>query len=168
MIKWVLDALSPQVDALLISANCNIERYTTLNYLVISDSVPARGPLAGIASALKVIKTDYLVTAPCDGPCLPPDLVIRLYDAMRVQDRPLACVHDGGRLQPAYLLMHQNVLHKLPAYLERGQFKVQDWVESLDYAKADFSDRADAFENVNTPVDLCRIEARFEKNSRAG
>lgn len=66
LVRWVAEALKPQVASLLISANRNQARYAELGWPVIADdrafgqgssSESYRGPLAGIATALAQIKS---------------------------------------------------------------------------------------------------------------
>ncbi|MCZ6644300.1 MAG: NTP transferase domain-containing protein, partial [Gammaproteobacteria bacterium] len=57
LIEWVLDALKPQVERLLISINRNDENYATYAS-VVSDDLPAyAGPLAGVVTCLKCCNT---------------------------------------------------------------------------------------------------------------
>ncbi|MCH2242904.1 MAG: NTP transferase domain-containing protein, partial [Aquabacterium sp.] len=84
----VLQRLAPQVGTVLISANRNLERYRQLGARhgaqVISDTVPGHpGPLAGMLAGLQHGQADWLATAACDTPQLPPDLIARLLDAAR-------------------------------------------------------------------------------------
>ncbi len=96
LVVWVQERLRPQVGSLLISANRSLERYAALGLPVVRDDVPGfAGPLAGIAAGLAAAPTDWLVTAPCDSPLLPRDLVARFrsalsFDAFADQASPAA------------------------------------------------------------------------------
>ena len=159
MIEQVIDALRPQVGSLLINANRNIKRYQAYGYPVLPDAdYPGAGPLAGILSALRAAETPLLATVPCDTPFLPADLVARLYDAMITHNAPLACAHDGQRLQPVFALMRLDVAESLEDYLQRGGRRVRAWIDALGGVAADFSDRPQAFFNINTPQDLSQAE----------
>ena len=73
MIAHVIERLAPQVGTLLICANRNLEAYRQFGLPVISDHFADYcGPLAGLHSALSTISTDWLISAPCDTPFLPP------------------------------------------------------------------------------------------------
>src|SRR5580700_5723382 len=79
MADWVRERLAPQVDELLINANQNLDAYARFGVPVIEDRIDGyAGPLAGLQRGLEVAKYPYVVTAPCDSPFLPRDLVERL------------------------------------------------------------------------------------------
>lgn len=155
LIDYALTALRGQVDAVLINANRNLERYAHLGHPVIADQRSGfHGPLAGMASALAEMRTRYLVTAPCDCPALPEDLVPRLLAARAQADAELAVAHDGTRLQPVFALLDRALLPSLERFLDGGGHKIDQWYAQHRMAMADFSDRPEAFINVNTPEDL--------------
>ena len=80
MVQWVLGRLEPQVDEVLINANQNLEAYARFGYRVVTDEVGGfAGPLAGLASGMRLASRPLVVSAPCDSPFLPTDLVARLH-----------------------------------------------------------------------------------------
>ena len=98
-----------------------------------------------------------LLTVPCDSPAPPPDLAKRLLAAMRDNDAELAVAHDGDRLQPVYALLPVELLDSLNAFLASGDRKIDLWYARHRMATADFSDRREAFLNLNRPEDLEKI-----------
>jgi len=155
LVAHVLERLAPQVDDILISANRNQEAYTGFGWTVIADEMEGfAGPLAGIASTLRRTDADAIVTAPCDGPWLPLDLVQRLRECMVQSDAPICAAHDGTRLQQAYALIHRSALPGLDAYMQAGGRRLEEWFKRESMATADFSDRPSAFANINTPQNL--------------
>jgi molybdenum cofactor guanylyltransferase len=153
LVRHSLEALAPQVGGLLISANRNLEAYRALGWPVLSDTLPGfAGPLAGIAAALAVCQTPYLLVVPCDVPELPADLAARLWDALHTADQPIAAVRDGERLQPLLALWRRDLLPALSAYLQAGERKVQAFYAAQGYAVADFSGHLLA--NLNAPPTL--------------
>jgi len=79
MVAHVIERLAPQVGSVLINANRNSEQYEAFGYPVISDEVGGfAGPLAGLHAGMRACTTELIVTAPCDSPFLPLDLVARL------------------------------------------------------------------------------------------
>lgn len=166
MVEHVLDALLPQVGAVLINANRNHERYATYGHPVFADSVGGYlGPLAGVSSALQRLSTEFLVTVPCDAPMVAPDLVARLHGACVAQEADVAVASDGERQQPVFLLLRATVAPSLEAYLAAGGRKIDAWFAQLRLAVADFSDEPDTFVNVNDPDERRRIEARLLFNA---
>jgi molybdopterin-guanine dinucleotide biosynthesis protein A len=162
LVEYALDGLRPQVGFLCINANRNLDRYRNYGVPVIVDERSGyEGPLAGMASALRVVRTEYLVTAPCDSPFVPADLVQRLARAMHAAGAEIGVAHDGVRMQPVFCLLRTRLLGALLAYLERGERKIDRWFSEQCTAMADFSDVPDAFLNINTPEDVRHMEARM-------
>jgi molybdenum cofactor guanylyltransferase len=162
LVAHALDILRPQVDALLINANRNLERYAALGVPVVSDRVgDFFGPLAGMAAALEAASTDAIVTLPCDSPLAPPDLAQRLLAALERETAELAVAHDGMRLQPVFALVPKAQSASLHAFLETGERKIDRWYAQHRMARADFSDCPEAFANVNAPEDLQALEAEL-------
>ena len=155
LIEYALARLAPQVDALIINANRNLERYADYGCPVAADLQQGfQGPLAGMASGLKATTTEFMVCAPCDSPLLPEDLVQRLFRQLREQDAELSVAHNGERLQPVFALMRTALAGSLLAFLEGGGRKIDQWFQRHQLAVADFSDQPAAFSNVNSPEEL--------------
>jgi len=167
LIAHVIDAFSPQVNSISISANQNISDYQDFGYEVFEDSLAGHaGPLAGLLAAMKRAPlapngSEALVVVPCDAPLLPNDLVSRLVEAVG-DSKPLAVIpHDGTRLQPLFGLYSLKALDSLEDFLNSGQRKVGTWVESLSPQVVDFSDQPDAFLNINSPEELSEAEKKI-------
>ena len=78
LIEAVIDRLKPQCVSIVISANRNLERYAAWGYPVVRDLDDAfGGPLAALAAAgaQSVVMTEWVLTAPCDAPFFPEDLM---------------------------------------------------------------------------------------------
>ena len=165
MIEYVINGLKPQVSHILINANRNIESYKQYGFEVLEDQLnDFQGPLAGFASGLKYCPTDYIVTAPCDGPFICSDYVKRLHRAAAAENTFISVAFDGKRLQPVYALIHKNLLPSLLNFLQSGDRKIDRWYEQEQYAKADFSDSLEMFTNVNTPEELGEVSQNLKFN----
>ncbi len=62
--------------------------------------------------------------------------------------------HDGQRLQPVFMFLHRDLLVDLDLYLERGERKIDRWLERHSFESVDFSDSPEMFLNANTPTEL--------------
>lgn len=159
LVQWVLERLAPQVGTVLISANQNLERYAEFGCPVLPDRVAGfAGPLAGLHAALGAAETPLLMTAPCDSPFLPTDLVQRLRLALDSENAELAVPRTGDRAHRAFSLVRRDAWPKLDAFLASGERKVGLWHASLKIAVVAFDDEAEAFGNINTAEELagCR------------
>jgi molybdopterin-guanine dinucleotide biosynthesis protein A len=74
-------------------------------------------------------------------------------------------VSDGERIHAACMLVARTVEPMLREFLESGQRRVLDWLAQQQAVFADFSDRPEAFANINRPEDLRRIEETLARNA---
>jgi len=154
MAQHVIERFAPQVDELLINANQNIEQYQGLGYRVIPDAIGGFvGPLAGLHRGLSEAIHPLVVTAPCDSPFLPLDLVAKLHAALEQQNAELAVARTGDQPHPVFCLCRKSVLGSLTAFLESGGRKIDWWYAQLKVADVDFVDEG-AFRNINTREEL--------------
>jgi molybdopterin-guanine dinucleotide biosynthesis protein A len=157
LVQWVLEALAPQVNSVMISANRNLPRYAGFGCIVLPDTIPGfAGPLAGLHAALAQAATPLVASVPCDSPFLPSDLVQRLHAALLANQADLAVARAGGRVHRACCLARRELLPSLAAYLAAGDRKVGLWHASLKLVEVDFDDEAAAFDNFNTPEELAQ------------
>ncbi len=158
MAAWAIARLAPQVGALLINANQNLEAYAAFGHPVIPDRIAGfAGPLAGLHTGLLACETPLLVTTPCDSPFLPEDLVARLRDALEAAGADLAVAKTGEQPHPVFSLVRREVLDGLTAFLEAGGRKVDAWYAALKVAEVPFPDER-AFANINTLEELNELE----------
>lgn len=162
MVAHVIARLGPQVAALVVNANRNRERYAGLGVEVVADTIEGYlGPLAGLLAGMEAAETELVVTAPCDSPFVPPDLVERLVAGLDAAGADLAVAHDGARQQTVFLLARTALADDLRAWLAEGGRKIDAWFARLAVADVDFRDRPEAFLNINTPEERADLEARL-------
>ena len=160
LVEILLDKLRRQPVSILINANRNRERYAGYGYPVVSDQLEDyQGPLAGFASAMAAVETDYILTLPCDSPLLIDDYVERFIAAQADAGSAINVAFDGDRLQPVHALLHVGLLPSLQAFLESGERKIDRWYDQHDYNQVDFSDCPKMFRNINSPDDHLVMEA---------
>jgi molybdenum cofactor guanylyltransferase len=153
MAAWVLERLAPQVDEIVINANQNLEAYARFGHRVVPDEIGGfAGPLAGLHAGLSAIGADLAVTAPCDSPFLPADLVARLRAALGAND--LAVARTGEQPHPVFSLVRRAVRAHLGEFLAGGGRKIDAWYATLKVVEVPFDDEADAFRNINTREEL--------------
>ena len=154
-----MQRLSPQVGAVMISANRHLDAYESFGVPVWPDAMADYpGPLAGFLAGLEHCKTPYLVTVPCDTPNFPIDLVARLAAGLIAHDAQIAMAAtrsaDGGaQVQPVFCLMARGLKDSLLEFIASGQRQVERWVALHRCATVVFDDAA-AFANANTSEEL--------------
>ena len=167
LIEYILAALTPQVEQVIINANRNMDVYGHYGHRVIKDEFDGYcGPLAGMASCLRAVTTPVMVTVPCDSPFVPGDLVARLYQQMQKADAEISVAHNGERLQPVFTMMRNTVLDSLLDFLHGGERKIDKWFARHKIAVADFSGQPDTFLNINTRDELAMVETRLQEAAR--
>ena len=161
MVAQVIRRFAPQVDALIVNANQNIERYAAFGHPVVPDVITGyAGPLAGLHAGLHACRTPLLVTSPCDSPFLPLDLVARLHEALERDGADLAVARTGAQSHPVFSLVRRHVLPGLTDFLDGGGRKVDLWYSALKVVEVSFDDQPDAFANINTLNELAALSVR--------
>ena len=163
MIEYVLNAIKPQVDDIIINANRNQTDYEKYGFPVVADQIEGYcGPLAGMASGLQAAKTPFVVTVPCDSPLIPDDLVQKLYSTLQDEDAEICTALSNGRLQPVFTVMKSELLSSMLDFLNNGERKIDKWFEKHRLAIADFSEQPDTFININSAEELAAIELKLK------
>ncbi len=161
LVSHSLERLAPQVGTILINANRSAEQYAAFGWPVIPDNNPDEfaGPLAGMLAGLEHCTTQWLLTAPCDSPWIPPDYASRMLTAATDAKARIAMASDGQRHQPVFCLINRECVDSLRQFLDAGDRKIDLWTRREGAAEAVFSDPS-AFININTPNDLRRNDTR--------
>ena len=162
MVAHVMRRLGPQVSALAINANQNLDVYRRFDLPVWPDRMEEfPGPLAGLQTGLAHCDAPFLVTAPCDSPFLPMDLVARLRDALQAESADIAYAETGEgearQKHPVFCLLKVSLLPSLTDYLESGERKMGKWFGQLRAVTVHFADE-DAFRNINTLEELHKLD----------
>ena len=163
VLRHVIDRLAPQVGRLMLNANGDPRRWKQFALPVIGDTVDSwPGPLAGLLAAMEwaanhAPSIGWVVTAPCDSPFLPRDLVARLHAA--ANDAPAAIASSGGRAHPVAGMFHMRLRANLAHFLAGGGRKAGEWAERVGARVAEFpATPIDPFFNINTPEELAEAE----------
>lgn len=165
------DSIPNSIQNIYVSANTNqnkYKQYTKGLGAVIPDAqqYPSySGPLAGIASVMQKINTQWLYVLPADVVFTPLNLFNQLQQSIINTNSQLTFVSFNDRVHPLFMLVNINLLDNLNDYLMDGQRRVQAWVKQNGVAcdviarKSAMLDDNQAWEeylfsNINTPDDL--------------
>ena len=155
LVEHIIRRLAPQVGRLIINANQNLDIYAGFGCPVVGDRITGyAGPLAGLEVGLAACTTPYLVTAPCDSPFLPADLVSRLAASLTAHKASIAVARTGEQLHPVFSLIRSDELPELQAFINAGGRRMEAWLRRLCWAPCPFDDCPEAFANINTPDEL--------------
>ncbi len=171
MALHTLMRLQMQVGQVMINANRNLAAYESFGAEVWPDVLADYpGPLAGFLTGLERCETPYLVTAPCDSPRFPLDLVERLAEAMDREQAEIAMAaapekDEQGevkvRTQPVFCLLRIELLESLVQFTQGGGRKIDAWTAQHKTVVVPFDRPGDdplAFANANTLAELKQLE----------
>ncbi len=133
------------------------------------DEAAHRGPVGGLAAALRVARGLFAFVASCDAPLLAPTLVEGLLERAE-SDPTLDVVLPIWEERPEPLLAVYRVSTMGPHFAERlamGRARVQDGFDACRVLRVDdealrrFDPGGGSFLNLNHPADLEEARARF-------
>lgn len=158
LVEWTLDALRPQVDEVLISANRNTARYAALGARVLSDADPLgyQGPLAGMVALLAAARHDWLLCVPCDSVRLPPDLAPRLVECVLAAQADIAVLADDAGIHPTFCLLRTALAADARAAFDAGERAPRRWFARHRMAQL----KAASPLNLNTPESVAAVKWR--------
>jgi len=116
------------------------------------------GPLAGVLTAMQWSKhchpkAVHVLTAPCDTPFLPADLVVRLTGALEEQGADIAIARCPERTHPIIALWPVDLAERLAHDLTQSDVRsVHRWLSGFRVAEALFP--AAPLANLNNPEEL--------------
>jgi molybdenum cofactor guanylyltransferase len=167
-----LQRIAPQVGALSINANRNLDTYRSFGATVFADQVDDfSGPLAGFLMGLAHCTTPYLLTLPCDTPLFPHDLAARLSaafvnealtDDKRIDIAMVSAPEQSStgqwiqRSQPVFCLLRVGLRPSLQAFVDAGGRKIDTWTAQHRCALVAFDDGL-AFSNANSLAELAQL-----------
>ena len=159
LIEHVIDALRPQVDQILISANRNIVDLSSFGYPVIEDNLKNSGPLGGIGSLIDHVTTDLVIVTTCDTIHMPKDFVTELEISRTKNKADIAIAKTGMGIQRLNFSTTRETLAGVRDFLKTGNLTVAQWQNEINACEVHFNstERCLPLYNINTPEDLAAI-----------
>lgn len=167
LLQWAVSALEPVVDALVVvrAVGQQLPPVTTgIPVTVVEDVYEAMGPLAGLATGFRAVRTEFCFATACDAPLLLPAVVALL--ASKANDADVVVPDVGGFMQPlAAIYRVAKCAAVFEARIGQGELKIvpaYDLLRTVVVREAEMR-RVDArlrsFLNANRPERLAEIEA---------
>lgn len=163
LIRRVADRLSAVTDRLIV--NCRTDQRAAIEDALSGiesrfaiDPEPDLGPVAGIATGLGAVETDYAAVVAVDLPFLDPDLISYLFERARGHDA--AVPRPSEWFEPLHAVYKADPMVKsCERALETPHPRILDPLSPLDWVvveRDDLRDRGslDSFEGVDTPEDV--------------
>jgi len=161
LLDHALERLAPQVYRIVLSVSAIEPAYREFGCQLVADEEAGEGPLAGLVSAFRVVKTKWALTLPGDTPRPAPSLVQRL--AQDALARGVAVAHDGRRRQNLTMLIDEAGRDALTQFYRAGGRAVHRWFTEIALPSSDLSGLASSFININTPDDLAVLQCQYRQ-----
>jgi molybdopterin-guanine dinucleotide biosynthesis protein A len=150
MIKYVYERLCPDFDKVIVSAD-DAGRYGFLGVEVVEDRVAGRGPLMGIASALRASTSAVNFVIGCDIPEFDMRLVRRMVREVRDYDAVIPRTGEG-QYEPVFAVYKKSAVDAIEEALTSGKTRVMEGLEGckVKYMEVAADERP---RNINTMAD---------------
>ena len=150
VIKHIYEQLLPHFDQVLVSSD-NVSKYTFLGARVVPDEVTGKGPLIGIASAIRVSANDANFVIACDIPQIDISFVQQMvkkskgFDAVMPKTGP-------SKYEPLFAVYKKSTLAAIDRSIAAGNYKIIDPISDCKVNYIDMSSTGQ-IENLNTMKD---------------
>jgi molybdenum cofactor guanylyltransferase len=166
LIEHIAETLRSVLPGCLVVTNTP-ELYRFLGLPMVGDVFPEGGSLGGIYSGLRAASGDAALCVACDMPFLSAPLVA--YLAGRAAEADVVIPDAGGELQTLHAVYGKSCLPAMERRLQAGQLRIVGFFDDVRVVRvpADtierFVDPHIAFMNLNTPEDLARARALWDR-----
>lgn len=151
LVQYAIETLEQICSRIIISTNS--VSYGHLGYPVKGDIFPGTGPMGAIYSALMSSKTEHNLVLSCDTPFVTSLLMHRLlknaegFQVVLPESKP-------GFVEPLIGYYHINNTTAMLAFIQRGDLKLIDYIETSYYRCISMYGNPEQFLNINTPDDF--------------
>ena len=160
LIDYVLAEIIDVFNEILIVSNNPIKFNQSEKVSLIKDFKNNLGPLGGVLSAMKWIKTNnkdyqWVSTFPTDTPFFKNQILKDFYSKVSLNKSKLFFIKSNNTRHNIFGLWSIDLIDKLEDDLNKGNRKVEDWADSVGVEIINMKfDKNDPFFNINTKEDL--------------
>ena len=154
-----IDLLNPIFNKIIISANS--QKYSFANLQIINDEQSDLGPIGGILSVLKRVKTDYVFIISVDMPLITTDLIKHLISKKANYDIVLPVFND--KYEPTCAVYSRNCINTIEKQILANDYKLKNFIEKSNTNFVEINENLEfynknLFVNLNSPKDLIDIK----------
>src|SRR5262245_4799679 len=166
LIEHIAETLRSVLSDCLVVTNTP-ELYESLDLPMVGDVFPESGSLGGIYTGLRAVSGDAALCVACDMPFLSPRLIA--YLAGRSAEADVVVPDAGGELQTLHAVYRKTCLPVMEQRLHAGRLKITGIFDDVRVVRVPvddierFADPDVAFMNLNTPEDLARALALWDR-----
>ena len=160
LIDHILSEIIDEFNEVLIVSNNSIKFNKFEKITKIEDYKKGLGPLGGVLSAMKWIKTNkreyqWIATFPVDTPFFKKEILKDFIQKINLEESDLFFIKSNNTRHNIFGLWSIKLLDKLEKDLDKGERKVELWANNIGVKiiNIEFSNN-DPFFNINTKEDL--------------
>ena len=164
LIDHILSEIIDEFNEVLIVSNNSIKFNKFEKITKIEDYKKGLGPLGGVLSAMKWIKTNkreyqWIATFPVDTPFFKKEILKDFIQKINLEESDLFFIKSNNTRHNIFGLWSIKLLDKLEKDLDKGERKVELWANNIGVKiiNMEFSNN-DPFFNINTKEDLKKAE----------
>ena len=171
LIDHILSEIIDQFNETLIVTNKKINFMNSNKISITKDFKENLGPLGGVLSAMKWIKTNnrkynWISTFPSDTPFFTKKELKTFYEKIKINDSKLFFVKSQKTIHNIFGVWSLELINQLEIDLLAGKRKVEDWAKSVGVSIIEIEYKSiDPFFNINTKKDLDEA-LRIAKNDK--
>ncbi len=159
-VQHSIDALTPLVSKIIIVSDH--EKYDSLGYQRITDTIKNAGPVSGILSGLEASKTNYNFVLSCDIPLITTTVLKQLLSAYS-PDKTIIQAESNGKSMPLIAFYKTQVKQVFKHYLEQNERRLRVVVKACQFKTVPLNDNQKrATLNINTKEELKHIKDAYQ------
>ena len=170
LIDHILSEIIDEFNEVLIVSNNSIKFNKFEKITKIEDYKKGLGPLGGVLSAMKWIKTNkreyqWIATFPVDTPFFKKEILKDFIQKINLEESDLFFIKSNNTRHNIFGLWSIKLLDKLEKDLDKGERKVELWANNIGVKiiNMEFSNN-DPFFNINTKEDLEKAKELLEND----
>ncbi|MGD1092529.1 MAG: molybdenum cofactor guanylyltransferase [Bryobacteraceae bacterium] len=126
------------------------DRYGSLGFPVVADSIDNCGPLGGVYTALSITRAEWNLIVACDMPGLTTGFLEDLFLAAEATEADCVVPEGARGVEPLCAVYHRRCRTHAASAIARKKLKMHDFVSSLHAVTLPVSDFS-PLRNANTP-----------------
>ncbi len=156
MIQYVIEVILPYFSG--IKINTGNVKYADLGYELIPDTIPEKGPMGGIYTALKNSSTTEIFIISCDTPFITPAVVSHLLNQPRNNHAIVASYNQ--EIQPLFGIYNRKILPLIEEKMNQNQLKMKGFLQEIQAEIVEMNEieKNPVFLNINTKEEFKNIE----------
>jgi molybdenum cofactor guanylyltransferase len=160
LIDHILTEIKDHFKEILIVVNTPITHLSSNKIIKISDYQKNLGPLGGVLSAMKWVKSNnkrykWITTFPSDTPFFKKNILENFYNQINEKENELYFMKSNNKRHNIFGLWSINLIDQLEKDLKNGSRKVEKWANNIGVKTINMTfEKEDPFFNINTKEDL--------------